>query len=471
MKPIQRIKLDTIRIRHSYKRMDADDDTQWITINGAHVPIDTGGNLRGSVGKKIAKTSTGKKSSGGGSSWKRSADKVPTTAKWGGASGSKKTGSNSSVGHEMTGHTGNRYQESGTEKGNPYSTVAASRPKKKTVYGKMKDSEFVPSGSWTERKLIKENTAKSSSNSGTGKFKMPKSGKTGITHPNGSEASQEDIVDAVEYMKGTGDKASLRKDIEAGKFSKKEIERCLDYHATKGIPSSKKNSYFKKLQNERNGAESSEKRQSTTKNPHLKDGWGDTYRHTPGAGSTFQGLFKDGKRVGYIEHWEDDGDHGYSVYKDDNTFLGGFRSADKAKKALEKEAGKSRTKKAVEAPAYSGPRSGDKKLDSQFDKTRQALAEWEKAKQDEQKAYKRVCRKLGIKETRQESIHSSSNQAKVRAAKDPNLIAAEKASENAMSKHARATSELKKQYGEYRKNGGKAISEYYSAAREWDDYD
>ena len=43
-------KLESIRKRFS-RRMDADE--KWITINGAHVMVDDGGNLKGKVGKKI----------------------------------------------------------------------------------------------------------------------------------------------------------------------------------------------------------------------------------------------------------------------------------------------------------------------------------------------------------------------------------------------------------------------------------
>lgn len=39
------------------------DDDDWITINGAHIPIDENGELKGSVGKKIQNTSS--KKSGG----------------------------------------------------------------------------------------------------------------------------------------------------------------------------------------------------------------------------------------------------------------------------------------------------------------------------------------------------------------------------------------------------------------------
>ena len=98
----------------------------------------------------------------------------------------------------------------------------------------------------------------------SGGFKLKNKGKTGIKHPNGSDASPEDIVDAVEYMKGTGDKAKLRKDLEAGKFSKEEIEKCIDYHATKGLPAKEKKAQFEKLQSER---KSGSQKQSVSKAP------------------------------------------------------------------------------------------------------------------------------------------------------------------------------------------------------------
>ena len=48
--------VEEYRKRRNYrlrKRMDADDDVQWITVNGAHIPVDENRNLKGKVGKQI----------------------------------------------------------------------------------------------------------------------------------------------------------------------------------------------------------------------------------------------------------------------------------------------------------------------------------------------------------------------------------------------------------------------------------
>lgn len=125
----------------------------------------------------------------------------------------------------------------------------------------------------------------------------------------------------------------------------------------------------------------------------------------------------------------------------------------------------------VSVEPYSGKRSGVKSLDKAFDDVRAAKAEWDKAKEDKAKAYKKVCKSLGIKADRKSSIYSSENQKKVKAAKDPDYIKATKDEDKAMSNHAKKTRVLKSEYKSYRDSGGEQIRDYYSASTEWDDYD
>lgn len=125
----------------------------------------------------------------------------------------------------------------------------------------------------------------------------------------------------------------------------------------------------------------------------------------------------------------------------------------------------------VSVEPYLGKRSGVKSLDKAFDDVRAAKAEWDKAKEDTAKAYKKVCKSLGIKADRKSSIYSSENQKKVKAAKDPEYIKALEDEDKAMSNHAKKTGVLKSEYRSYRDSGGEQIRDYYSASTEWDDYD
>ena len=111
-----------------------------------------------------------------------------------------------------------------------------------------------------------------------------------------------------------------------------------------------------------------------------------------------------------------------------------------------------------------------KNLDAQFNRTITAKARWKAAEEAENKIMLRAAVKLGVKK-RAVGRLTYEQSRKIRAAKNPDVVAAEKATERAMNKHIHCCEELFKMYVAYRKAGGEQISSYYAAATEWDDND
>lgn len=65
--------------------------------------------------------------------------------------------------------------------------------------------------------------------------------------------------------------------------------------------------------------------------------WGERYSPFTGAEREFQGLYDDEYpvRYGYIEKYDNDGDHGFLAYDSYNNFVGDFGTREKAQEALE----------------------------------------------------------------------------------------------------------------------------------------
>lgn len=217
-------------------RMRMDADEKWITINGTHVMVGENGELQGSVGKKISDQS--KKQTASSHSHPSKRGSYPP--KQGASEGARFNPGTKARKTETVSYTQAPKKESPQDKWNSMDPLSERTGVVNFTSPELEEAK------WNRVRTIEGNGGGNADKS----YKLKK-GTSELTHPNGSKATDDDIVNAVEYMYGTGDKTKLRKDLENGEYSKSDIERCLDYHATKGLPSSEKQGYFKQLQAER----------------------------------------------------------------------------------------------------------------------------------------------------------------------------------------------------------------------------
>lgn len=66
--------------------------------------------------------------------------------------------------------------------------------------------------------------------------------------------------------------------------------------------------------------------------------WGERYSPFTGADREFQGLYDDEHpvRYGYVEKYDNDGDHGFLAYTSYGKCIGDYRTREQAQRALEK---------------------------------------------------------------------------------------------------------------------------------------
>lgn len=70
-----------------------------------------------------------------------------------------------------------------------------------------------------------------------------------LKNANGSQATEEDIINAVSYMKGVAP-SQAKKAIDSGVYTEKELQKALLYWATEGLPSSEKQDFANQLYKE-----------------------------------------------------------------------------------------------------------------------------------------------------------------------------------------------------------------------------